>query len=41
MTEEDYVYENANAEQINGISKQELGLGGTMASFKVAKELTR
>ena len=41
MTEEEHVYENANAERLNGILKQELGLGGTMASFKVAKELVR
>ena len=41
MTEAAHVYENANAERLNGILKQELGLGGTMASFKVAKELVR
>ena len=41
MTEEAHVYENANAERLNGILKQELGLGGTMASFRVAKELVR
>ena len=41
MTEEAHVYENANAERLNGILKQELGLGGVMPSFKVAKELVR
>ena len=41
MTEDAHVYENANAERLNGILKQELGLGGTIASFKVAKELVR
>jgi len=41
MTEEDHVYENANAERLNGILKQELGLGETMASFKMAKKLVR
>ena len=41
MTEEDHVYENANAERLNGILKQELGLGGVMRSFNVAKKLVR
>ncbi|WP_416145913.1 transposase [Prosthecochloris sp. SCSIO W1101] len=41
MTEEDHVYENANAERLNGILKQELGLGGVIRSFKVAKKLVR
>lgn len=41
MTGEDHVYENANAERLNGILKQEFGLGGTIASFKVAKQLVR
>lgn len=41
MTEEVHVYENANAERLNGILKQELGLGGVMPSFKVAKKLVR
>ena len=41
MTEEDHVYENANAERLNGILKQELGLGSVMPSFNVAKQLVR
>ena len=41
MTEEDHVYENANAERLNGILKQELGLGSVMQSFNVAKKLVR
>jgi transposase InsO family protein len=29
MTEENHCYENASAERLNGILKQEYGLGGT------------
>jgi len=39
MTEENYVYENALAERINGILKTEFMLGEKLASFEVAKEL--
>ncbi len=41
MTEKDHVYENANAERLNGILKQELMLGGTFPSLSVAKAVVR
>jgi putative transposase len=41
MTEKDHVYENANAERLNGILKQELMLGGTLPSLSVAKAVVR
>jgi len=39
MTEEDHVYENAMAERVNGILKQEFGLGGRLPSHEVAKKM--
>ena len=39
MTEENHVYENALAERVNGILKNEYMLGEKLVSFKVAKEL--
>lgn len=41
MTEENHCYENAIAERVNGILKDEFFLGETLPSFKIAKELTR
>jgi putative transposase len=41
MTEENHCYENALAERVNGILKDEFLLGETFPSFNVAKELTR
>jgi putative transposase len=41
MTEKDHVYENANAERLNGILKHELMLGGTLPSVAVAKKLVK
>ncbi len=41
MTEENHVYENALAERVNGILKQEFMLGETLTSFAVAKELVK
>ncbi len=38
MTEENHCYENAKAERVNGILKQEYGLGGTFRTKKQAKE---
>lgn len=37
MTEENHCYENAKAERLNGILKQEYGIGGTLRSKKIAK----
>lgn len=39
MTEENHCYENAIAERVNGILKNEFLLDQTLPSFKVAKEL--
>jgi transposase InsO family protein len=39
MTEENHVYENALAERVNGILKEELLLGEKLISYNVAKEL--
>jgi putative transposase len=39
MTQENHCYENAKAERLNGVLKQEYGLGGTIASKAVALEL--
>lgn len=39
MTEKDHVYENALAERVNGILKNELMLGDRLASYKVAKQM--
>jgi len=41
MTEENHVYENAMAERINGILKQEFMLGEILTSFAIAKELVK
>jgi putative transposase len=41
MTEENHCYENAIAERVNGILKDEFFLNETLPSFNVAKELTR
>ena len=41
MTEENHCYENAIAERLNGILKDEFLLGETLPSFNVAKELVR
>jgi len=41
MTEQDHVYENALAERVNGILKDEFCLGDTLQSRDVAKELVR
>jgi len=41
MTEENHCYENAIAERVNGILKDEFLLNETLPSFNVAKELTR
>ena len=39
MTEENHVYENALAERVNGILKDELQLGEKLLSYYVAKQL--
>lgn len=39
MTEENHVYENALAERVNGILKDELQLGEKLVSYRVAKKL--
>jgi len=39
MTEENHCYENAQAERLNGILKQEYGLGGQLPSKRIAAEL--
>ena len=41
MTEEDHVYENALAERVNGILKDEFMLGEKLQSYKVAKRMVR
>lgn len=41
MTEENHVYENALAERVNGILKQEFMLGLKLRSFAIAKELVK
>ena len=41
MTEEDHCYENAQAERLNGILKQEYGLGGTLRSRRQAAQMVR
>ena len=41
MTEENHCYENAIAERVNGILKDEFFLNETLPSLKVAKELVR
>jgi len=39
MTEENHCYENALAERVNGILKQEFGLGQRLPSFEIAKQM--
>lgn len=39
MTEENHVYENALAERINGILKDEFLLGEKIISYKAAKKM--
>lgn len=39
MTEENHCYENAKAERLNGILKQEYGLGGTLRDLAEVKTL--
>jgi transposase InsO family protein len=41
MTQENHCYENAKAERLNGILKQEYGLGGTLAGKTEAQALAR
>jgi putative transposase len=41
MTEANHCYENAQAERLNGILKQEYGLGQTLASVSQARRLLR
>jgi len=41
MTQENHCYENAKAERLNGILKQEYGLGGTLPGKADAKALAR
>ena len=41
MTEDDHVYENAVAERVNGILKDEFLLGETLASKAVARKQVR
>jgi len=41
MTEENHIYENALAERVNGILKDEFMLGETLASYEVASEMVR
>jgi putative transposase len=41
MTEEDHVYENAIAERVNGILKDEFLLGEKLASHEVAKKMVK
>lgn len=41
MTEENHIYENALAERVNGILKDEFMLGETLASYEVARQMVR
>ncbi|MFC1643620.1 IS3 family transposase [Chlamydiota bacterium] len=41
MTEENHVYENALAERVNGILKNEFGLGKRLRSYKIAKKMVK
>ncbi|MFQ6611299.1 MAG: IS3 family transposase [Fidelibacterota bacterium] len=41
MTEENHVYENALAERVNGILKEEFMLGETLASYQIAKKMVQ
>lgn len=39
MTEQNHCYENAQAERLNGILKQEYGLGQKLRSFEIAEKM--
>ena len=39
MTEKDHVYENAMAERVNGILKEELMLGDMLPSYEIARQM--
>lgn len=41
MTEEDHVYENAHAERVNGILKEEFGLGARLSTYEVARKMVK
>ncbi len=41
MTEQNHVYENALAERVNGILKDEFMLGETLKSYEIAKKLVK
>ena len=41
MTEQNHVYENALAERVNGILKDEFLLGETLQSHQVARKMVR
>lgn len=41
MSEENHVYENALAEQVNGILKDEFLLGECLPSFEIARKMVR
>ncbi len=41
MTEQDHVYENALAERVNGILKDEFMLGETLRNYEIAKRLVK
>lgn len=41
MTEKDHVYENAKAERLNGILKQEYHLGSTLCDIEMANKMVR
>jgi len=41
MTEENHVYENALAERVNGILKDEFLLGECLPSFEIARKMVK
>jgi transposase InsO family protein len=41
MTEENHIYENAMAERVNGILKDEFMLGEILTSYEVARQMVR
>ena len=41
MTEKEHVYENAMAERVNGILKQEYHLGQTLPSITIARKMVK
>ena len=41
MTEQNHVYENALAERVNGILKEEFLLGETLASYEIAQSMVK